>query len=268
MSGQWLTIASEAARAGAAELMRHFGRVEEQEKGPRDLVSAADFASQQVIHQRLLEATPDFAFLGEETTSRHGSPDLSLLSGDRPVWVVDPLDGTMNYLHRLPGFCVSIGLVVRGEPVLGVIYDPLLDELFAGANGQAATCNGRRLSVSRCDSLEKALIAASLPSRLRRDSVELQRFIDVSLECRSLRRMGSAALNLAYVAAGRMDAYWATTVNAWDVAGGLALVRLAGGQVTGVFGGPLSLVTADFTAAATPALHRSLVSILRRSSEY
>lgn len=265
---QWLGVAEEAARAGAAELMQRYGRVEVQEKAPRDLVSEADFASQRVIQEILQRETPNFAFLGEEVTTDQQAPDLSLLSGDRPVWVVDPLDGTMNYLHRLPGFCVSIGLVVGGEPVLGVIHDPLLDELFAGTSEDSPTCNGHRVSVSGCEMLEKALIAASLPSRLRRDSIELQRFIDLSLECRSLRRMGSAALNLAYVASGRLDAYFATTVNAWDVAAGLALVRAAEGHVTGVFGGQLSLITADFTVAATTTLHQAITELLRRTSGF
>lgn len=267
--GQVRNVTEEAARLAGRRLMELLGQVNPREKAPADLVSEADFAAQELIWGHLREAFPEFGFIGEEVSENYDSEDWQALSDGKPTWIVDPLDGTMNYLHQLPGFAVSIGLAIDNQPAYGVIFDPQLNEMFSGgsaagdANGQIQL-NGKAKQTSDCTDIGRSLIAASLPTRVTRESIEVRRFIEVASRCRSLRRTGSAALNLAYVACGRMDGYWATTVNAWDVSAGLALIEAAGGTITGSLGGPLQLAEADFTAAGTPELHSQLIDCLQR----
>lgn len=258
----YLTVCEEAARAGGEVLLKWRGRISPREKSRNDLVTEADLASQQAIRQVLLDAFPGHAFLGEEQ-------DQASAGESHPPtearWIVDPLDGTTNYVHGVPAFSVSVALEWRGELQVGVIYDPVADECFTAEARSGAFLNGRRIAVSDCEALDQALVAASLPPIVYRGSEELEKFLEVLINCQALRRFGSSALNLAYLAAGRIDAYWATSTKIWDVAAGILLVSEAGGVVTSSEGGPFDLSRPQFAAAATPRLHGDLLAALRRA---
>lgn len=258
---EYFTVCEQAARMGGRVLLDWQGRINPREKAPKDLVSEADLASQQAIYEIIHRAFPNHDFLGEE-----GDPSENAQLESEFRWIVDPLDGTINYVHRLPAFSVSVALECRGEVQVGVVYDPIADECFSAVRGAGAFLNGEKIYVSNCESLREALAAASFSAGVARDSEEISRFLDVLVKCQALRRMGSAALNLAYLATGRLDAYWATSVKVWDVAAGLLLVREAGGLISGVDGEPFDLSRPQFAAAATSALHTELVSTLRRGT--
>jgi myo-inositol-1(or 4)-monophosphatase len=253
-----LEAAVEAARAGAAVLMDWRGRFNVREKGPQDVVSEADLASQDAIQSVLLGRFPEHGFLAEE--------DCQIAPRDgRHVWIVDPLDGTTNYVHDVPQFAVSIALEEDGEIVAGVVLDPCADECFCAAAGGGAFLNGRPIRASRVASLRDALTVASFPSGIRRGDPEIERFIRVLLASQSLRRTGSSAINLAYLAAGRFDGYWATTTKAWDVAAGFLIAREAGAVLSDLEGGPIDLYHPRFVAASTPELHAELRKVLAGS---
>jgi len=239
------------------------GRFAVREKGPADLVTEADLASQEAIRQILLGAFPRHGFLAEEESSADkGSSIASQEDGLR--WIVDPLDGTTNYVHGVANYAVSIALERSGEPLVGTVYDPSTDECFSAAAGHGVTCNGEALRVSDAGRLSQAMVAVSFAAKVERDDPEIGDFIEVMLEAQAMRRMGSSALNLCYLAAGRFDAYWATATKTWDIAAGALLVREAGGVITAIDGGPLDLERPQFIAAATPALHRELFELLAR----
>jgi myo-inositol-1(or 4)-monophosphatase len=247
-----LEVACRAAERGGAMLegwRRHFAV---RQKGRFDLVTDADLAAQDAIQSVLREHFPHHAFLGEE-----GGPADAAEDG-RPTWVVDPLDGTTNYVHGYPFYAVSIGLEVTGEPVLGVVLDPVRDELFRAARGQGAWLNDVRLATSPAAGLEEALLCVGFPPDLRGQEHALEAWRHFSLNARSLRRTGSTALNLAYLAAGRCDGFWSYQIHPWDVAAGLVLVREAGGTVTRPDGGPYRLGVRDLLASNGP-LHPTLV---------
>jgi myo-inositol-1(or 4)-monophosphatase len=250
-----LTTCEQAARAGGAVLLDWIDRFAVREKGPADLVTEADLASQQVIREHVLAAFPDHGFLGEE-----GAPQTNAAPFR---WVVDPLDGTTNYAHRLPQFCVSVALEHEGRPLVGAVYDPLSKECFTASTGKGAFLNGRPIAVSMVSQLSAALAAVSFPARVPRGSPLIEDFIEVLHQAQAIRRMGSSALNLAYLAAGRLDAYWATDTKIWDVAAGWLLVQEAGGVVTGLSGQPCNLARPSFVAAATPQLHRQMLATLK-----
>jgi myo-inositol-1(or 4)-monophosphatase len=254
----WREAACEAARRGAAALMEWRQRCVVREKGRFDLVTDADLASQNAIRSYLAGRVPGHDFLGEEGAGveRRPGPDAP------PTWIVDPLDGTTNYVHDCPVYCVSIGLWAAGDLVVGVILDPSRGELFEAARGQGAWLGGRRLHASRAARLEEALLATGFPADLRGQERLLRWWRHFSLRARALRRTGSTALNLAYVAAGRFDGYWAFDNHAWDVAGGVVLVREAGGLVTNVDGTPFDPFTPDGLASNGP-LHPALLEELR-----
>lgn len=257
----YITVCERSARKGGQVLLDWQGRIHPREKAPKDLVSEADLASQDAIYEIIHEAFPDHDFLGEEDeTGNHENRKSDFR------WIVDPLDGTVNYVHRLPAFSVSVALEHCGQVQAGVVYDPIANECYSAVRGEGAFLNGERISVSACDSLRTALVVASLSTGVSRDSPEIDRFLNVLVECQALRRLGSAALNLAYLAAGRLDAYWATSVKVWDVAAGVLLVQEAGGFLTGVEGEPFELLRPQFAAAATAALHAELIVTLNRGS--
>ncbi len=263
MNDQHLELAIEAAKAGAIELMsRRTDRVV-QEKAPKDLVTDADLASQKAIRKILLEAFPDHVFVGEE--EGENDPPDDVRRGDasaRPCWVVDPLDGTVNYVHRLQSFAVSIGLYANGKMRLGVVYDPVTEELFTAVDGCGAKCNGQPIKVSDCTDVGDSLVACSFPAGVQGGDPEVTRFVKILERCRSLRRLGSCALNMCYVAAGRLDAYWATNVSAWDSAAGTVIAREAGAVLTGYQGDEMDDWNPRFCVAATSPLHQTLVSLL------
>lgn len=258
---QYREAACEAARRGAAVLEEWRSRFQVHEKGRFDLVTDADLASQQTIQSYLLERFPGHAFLGEEEGASKSRPSADA----PPTWIVDPLDGTTNYVHDCPMYCVSIGLQVAGELVVGAILDPRQNELFVAAKGQGAWLNSRRLQTSRTARLEEALLSTGFPPDLRKQERILEWWRFFSLRAQSLRRTGSTALNMAYVAAGRFDGYWAFDNHPWDVAAGTVLVREAGGIVTNVDGTTYDPYTPDALASNGP-LHPVLLEAMRGES--
>ena len=266
MDDQWdelRQVAQRAARAAGELLCQMQNGVNVREKAPADLVTEADLASQETIRSILLEATPQFRFLGEEDDQ----PQVALVSDEHQFcWVVDPLDGTTNYVHGLDNYCVSIALCRGARVVLGVVFHPAREESFWAIEGHGARLNGQVLRTSSQRRLDQALMAASFAARVPRNSPEIGRFIEVLHRCQALRRFGSSALNLCYVAAGRLDGYWATSVKAWDVAAGALCVQEAGGILTGLDGSPFCLQRPRLVSAATPQLHAELLKVLARAS--
>ena len=254
----WRAAAEQAARLGAAKLEEWRGRFSAREKAHADLVTEADHASQQAIRAFLMDRFPDHAFLGEEDPEAKAGR----VAPDVPTWIVDPLDGTANYVHGVPAYCVSIGLMAGGDLVAGAIYDPRLDEMYTAAAGRGATLNGRPIRVSGVTELRSGLLSTGFAPDPARMDHNLHWWRVLSYQAQALRRTGSTALNLAYVAAGRFDGYWAFDNWAWDVAAGVVLVREAGGVVTRVDGSPCDPFRQDLVAA-NPAVHAAMVAALR-----
>jgi myo-inositol-1(or 4)-monophosphatase len=202
-----------------------------------DLVTSVDRDCDALIRQTLQSVCPHDAFLTEETHSEGAPIDLSA-----GTWIVDPLDGTTNFAHGFPHFCVSIAFVENHQLQVGVVYDALRNEIFHAARGLGAYLNGQRLQVTATDSLEKALLATGFPyDRQLQPEVSLGYFYQFMKHCHGIRRMGAAALDLAYLAAGRVDGFWEIRLAPWDVAAGILLIEEAGGQVTDFSGGVLNL---------------------------
>jgi myo-inositol-1(or 4)-monophosphatase len=245
-----------AARAGATELLAWRGRFQTREKAPADLVTDADLASQAAIRTEIAARFPHHLFVGEEKTSQVEVGD------DDFVWLVDPLDGTTNYIHGYPCYAVSIAVAHGTKLLAGVIYDPLADEMYAAEQGFGAFCNGTRLATSGVTAVGDALVAVSLPPRAGPDTPDVADLVRVIQHSQAVRRSGSAALNLAYVAHGRLDAFWATKIQPWDVAAGVLLVREAGGLVTSRNGGNFDIWNPNFLSAAGPELHGDLLRVL------
>jgi myo-inositol-1(or 4)-monophosphatase len=258
----YLEAASDAARRGAAVLEAWRARFSVREKGRSDLVTEADLGSQKAIREYLTGRFPDHGFVGEEEGASKARP----APGAPPTWIVDPLDGTTNYVHDIPAYCVSVGLQVNGELVVGAIFDPRQNELFAAAHGRGATLNGKPLATSKTPRLADAVLATGFPPDVRGHERTLDWWRHFSFVARSLRRTGSTALNLAYVAAGRLDGYWAFDNHAWDVAAGVVLVREAGGVVSRVDGSSFDAFQPDALASNGP-LHALLLAELRGASQ-
>jgi len=254
----YLDAACEAAHRAAAVVEEWRARFLVREKGRFDLVTDADLASQRTIYEYLGQRFPGHAFLGEEDAAhRRPSPDAP------PTWIIDPIDGTTNYVHDCPMYCISIGLQVAGELVVGVVLDPTRPELFKAARGMGAWLNDRRIQPSTTDRLDEALLATGFPADIRGHERTLDWWRYFSLHARSLRRTGSTALNMAYVAAGRFDGYWAFDNHVWDVAGATVVVREAGGVLTNVDGAPYDPYTPDALVSNGP-LHPRLLEALRQ----
>lgn len=222
-----------AARNAARLLLRDFNEVEKLQvslKGPGDFVSRADRKAETIIYEELSAARPAYGWLGEESGTVKGRDETRR-------WIVDPLDGTTNFLHGLPHWAISIALEHKGRIVAGVIYDPLRDELFAAERGQGAWMNNRRIRVSARKDLAQALFATGIPFAAKKTLPQTLTELDALMPtCSGVRRNGAAALDLAYVAAGRFEGYWEREINAWDMAAGLILVREAGGFVSDIAG--------------------------------
>ncbi|MCU0492256.1 MAG: inositol monophosphatase [Chloroflexaceae bacterium] len=211
--------AGEILRAGLQQA-RHT-----ESKGPTDLVSDIDKASEAMLVAAIRQRFPSHSIVAEEGSNTEG---------DHYTWVIDPLDGTLNYVHGFPCFSVSIGLLLDGVPYLGVVYDPLRDELFSAERGQGAFCNQQPLRVSTTPSLIQSLLTTGFPyERASLADNNLKEFSRILMHAQDVRRPGSAALDMAYVAAGRFDGYWELGTKAWDLAAGAVLVTEAGGQITG-----------------------------------
>jgi myo-inositol-1(or 4)-monophosphatase len=227
-----LALAERMAREAGELLRKAYGHVSAREKGPSDLVTEADTASQHLIAGRIEEEFPEHTLQAEE--------EGVVADSARPwKWIVDPLDGTINFAHGFPFWSVSIALEFAGRLVVGVVYDPLADVTFAAALGGGARRNGETIRVSRADRLASSLISAGLPTRFDRDADrQVALFRAFSTGTHSVRRTGSSALNLAYLAAGGFDLYYTTSVHPWDVAAGVLLVEEAGGMVSTIDGSP------------------------------
>lgn len=225
-----LEFAIETAREAGRVLAERFGRasLEVQHKGDIDLVTESDLAAERLIVERIRSYYPRHEILAEESgTSKHEGAGESAYK-----WIVDPLDGTTNYAHGYPCFCVSIALEREGEIVIGVIYDPTRDELFAAERGGGATLNGRRIRVSETGDLNEALLCTGYPYDVRGRDNFARHFTNFILNAQGVRRDGSAALDLAYVACGRFDGFWEEGLRPWDVAAGVILIQEAGGHVS------------------------------------
>jgi len=256
-----LTFAEVTARlAGAllkAKLGTHVGVRSKDVR--RNLVTEADTESEALIQQAITRAYPGEAILGEESGA----------SGDaaRGRWIVDPLDGTVNYAHGYRLFCVSIAWERAGAVRLGVVYDPMADECFRAATGRGADCNGRALRVSDCAALLDALVVTGFPAhRVARPLANLAPFQDFLSLAQAVRRDGSAALDLCYVAAGRFDGFWESGLHAWDIAAGKLIVEEAGGSVTDYRGDIATLDGAELLAT-NGSIHGEMVNALRRYAQ-
>ncbi|OGD71902.1 MAG: hypothetical protein A2Y64_01540 [Candidatus Coatesbacteria bacterium RBG_13_66_14] len=228
-------------------------------KGKIDLVTDADRAAEDLILGRLARAFPDHAFLAEESSGgRVSRPDPM----PRYLWLVDPLDGTTNYAHGLPIYAVSIGLLVEGVPALGVVYDPSRDELFHGGVGLGAYLNDRPVRVSAEADLERSILATGFPYDLR-VSVDnnLAHFTRFSYATQAIRRLGSAALDLCYVACGRLDGFWELKLHPWDTAAAAAFIPEAGGRVSDYAGGPFDVFGRQ-AVASNGALHEPILRVI------
>jgi myo-inositol-1(or 4)-monophosphatase len=258
----WVPEAAAIAREAGARLREFYAQgVETEYKGDVDLVTVADRAMEKLIRTRLGEAFPDHGIFGEEGTRERLEAEFR--------WYVDPLDGTTNFAHGFPQFAVSMGLERRpagtapdadGTLVAGVIYDPLRDELFTAERGRGALLNGRRMQISRARELAEALLATGFPSRKRHASPNIHFYQEFTLRSHGVRRAGSAALDLAYVACGRLDAYWEFNLNTWDTAAGILLVEEAGGRVTDFAGNKYRLAS-DEILASNGAVHDELIGL-------
>jgi len=252
----WLDEAVAIARGAGAVLLEGFGRTHRIErKGAIDLVTEFDRASEAHVLAALARRFPDHAVLAEESGDVIGAAGA-------PRWIVDPLDGTTNFAHGLPFFCVSIALEVDGRRALGVIHDPERAETFAARAGTGALLNGVPIAVSRADSLADALGGTGFPyDVMERPEDTLRVFAPLLPRLRGVRRLGSAALDLAYVACGRLDLFWEAKLHAWDVAAGLLLVEEAGGRTSDFRGGPVAADPVE-TAASNGRLHDALLAAL------
>jgi myo-inositol-1(or 4)-monophosphatase len=247
---EYLRVCEAAVRTGGRVVQDWAGRFEVRSKGPADLVTQADLAAQEAVRQAVLGAFPDHCLLGEEK-----SPDEAPANRAEYRWIVDPLDGTTNYVHRVPHYCVSLALERNGELLVGAVFDPVLDECFTAALGQGARLNGRPIHTSDVVLVSDALAAVGFPPKVRPDSLDLAMFMEMVYRCQAIRRTGSAALNLCYLAAGRFDLAWSFSTNIWDVAAGVLLIREAGGLVASINGGVFCLEEPHFLAAANEKLY-------------
>jgi myo-inositol-1(or 4)-monophosphatase len=223
-------------------------------KGEINLVTEVDRICEQRIVEIIQKTFPEHNILTEETPMPEGSSPYR--------WIIDPLDGTTNYAHGYPFFCTSIALEFEGAIILGAIYDPLLDELFTAQQDHGAFLNGERISVSATPRLIEALLCTGFPYDLRESSVNnMDHFNNFIMEARAIRRDGSAALDLCYVAAGRFDGFWELKLNPWDVAAGKLIVEEAGGMVTDFGGGPLDIYGQE-TLASNGRIHGEIIRVL------
>jgi myo-inositol-1(or 4)-monophosphatase len=257
-----LNVMIAAARKTARALKRDFGELEKLQvslKGPANFVTAADRRAEETLYQELSKARPGYSFLGEEGGKREGADKTH-------CWIVDPLDGTTNFLHGIPQFAISIALERDATIVAGLIYNPVCDELFIAERGKGAFLNDQRIRVAGRQRLGEAVIACGLP-HLGRGDIALNRRETSAMQeqVAGLRRFGAAALDLAWVAAGRLDGYWERDISPWDMAAGLILVREAGGFVTDLDGGE-AMFTKGHVVAGNETMQRAVLGVLKQAT--
>ncbi|MAU96603.1 MAG: inositol monophosphatase [Fulvimarina sp.] len=258
-----LNVMTQAAMKAGRSLIRDFGEVQNLQvsvKGPADFVSNADTRAEEIVFRELSRVRPDWGFLMEERGEIEGKDP-------QHRWIVDPLDGTTNFLHGIPNFAVSIGLERDGQIVAGVIFNPAQDELYVAEKGGGAYVNDRRIRVSARNRLPESLFGTGTPFLGHGDHAGyLYELRQVIAESAGIRRFGAASLDLAYVAAGRLDGYWEKGLKPWDVAAGSILVREAGGFVTGMTGGKFDHMVGDI-ACGNEQIHKALVGLLGQAGK-
>ncbi len=254
-----LKVMTDAARKAGRRLARDFGELEElqvSKKGAADFVSAADLKSEQILFEELSKARPGYSFLGEERGLIEGTDKTHR-------WIVDPLDGTTNFLHAIPHFAINIALERDGQVVAAVTYNPVLGDTFWAERGKGAFVNDRRLRVSARSRMDEAVFATGIPFVGHGQHARfLKELHQISQKVAGVRRFGAAALDLAYVAAGRFDGYWERDLKTWDLAAGLLLVTEAGGKISNADGGE-DVLGDGSVCAANPELHPHLLERLR-----
>ncbi len=250
-----LALGIDAARRAGDVLKEWAGKFTAREKSPANLVTEADLAAQNVIHSLIKARFPEHNFLGEE--------GLNEINSDSPWrWVIDPLDGTSNYVHGFPYFAVNIAVQYGTELMVAVTFDPNRDELFTAVRGGGAFVDGQAIRPTAVTSLREAMVVASLPVACRPEHHAVKQFLAVMPHAQTVQRTGSAALNLAYVAAGRIDAYWSSSLQPWDMAAGILLVQEAGGRVTKMNGEPIDIEIPDLLSSNGSAIHDELQRLL------
>ena len=253
-----LTFAIETARDAGHILLEKFGRqIGIHKKGDINLVTEADLASEALIIERIKSYYPKHAILAEEAGEA-----VVMASGNSWKWIIDPLDGTTNYAHGYPCFCVTIALEHDGEIVIGVTYDPTRNELFAAEKAQGATLNGKPIRVSTTDKLGDSLIVTGFPYDFKSRPAFARHLTEFLLQARGVRRDGSAAIDMAYVACGRFDGFWEEGLNPWDVAAGKLLIEEAGGQLSYYDGSSLSIYKPPILAS-NGRIHSQMLEVLR-----
>ena len=256
----YLETCEKAVRAAGATIRGWIGKTSVQHKGPADFVTEADLAAQEVVKTTVLQAFPRHSVLGEEDQ----------LAGDTPSqteyrWVVDPLDGTTNFVHGIPHYAVSLALEQHGQVLVGAVFDPSLNECFTAAIGRGSFLNGRPIRTSGLARLSEVLAGTGFPANLQPDSPDLLVFNKALFRCQGIRRTGSASLNLCDLAAGRYGVLWGLSTKIWDIAAGVLLIQEAGGVVTSPEGGPVNLGSGRFLASANQDLHRQLLEMVREA---
>jgi myo-inositol-1(or 4)-monophosphatase len=256
----YLETCEKAVRAAGTTIQDWVGKTSVREKGPADFVTEADFAAQEVVKTIVLRAFPQHSVLGEE----------DLLSGDTPSkteyrWVVDPLDGTTNFVHGIPHYAVSLALEYHGKVLVGAVLDPSLNECFTVAAGQGAFLNGRPIRTTGSVHLSEVIAGTGFPAKLQPHSPDLLVFNKALFRCQGVRRTGSASLNLCDLAVGRLGVLWGFSTKIWDIAAGVLLIQEAGGIVTSPEGGQVDLGTGRFLASGNQRLHQQLLELVREA---
>lgn len=254
----YLNIAIKAARRAGTIITRSMEQLDKlrvYEKGLNDLVTSVDRAVEEDIIETIYKAYPNHAIIGEETGEH---------PGEEFTWVIDPIDGTLNFVHGFPQFCVSIAVLYQDSIEHGVIYDPISQDLYTASRGRGAQVNGRKIRVSEKIGLTGSLIASSFPYRNREASIDkhMDIFKEIFVKCADIRRTGSAALNLAYIAAGRLDGFWESHLQSWDIAAGILMVKEAGGFVSD-FAGEYSCLDSGNVVAGAPKVHAELLKLIQ-----
>lgn len=255
MPGEWIGPMEEIARQAGALLMRFFERrIGFEYKGDVDLVTEADRASEKLIVAAIQQRWPTHNIVGEEGTRTNHTSEYR--------WYVDPLDGTTNFAHGFPVFCVSMALERNGELLAGVLYDPTRDEVFAAEKGSGATLNGKPIQVSKTPQISESILGTGFPSHKRHKNPNIHFYHQVTLRSHGVRRPGSAALDLANVASGRYDGFWEFNLNPWDTAAGVLIVQEAGGRVTRFDGSPFQIDSKE-VVATNGLIHDELLGLFR-----
>src|SRR5579859_6138710 len=249
-SADYLTPMQDVAREAGSFLMSYFGKLAIEYKGDVDLVTAADRNAEELIVARIRKQWPGQDLIGEEGSRQETGSDFR--------WYIDPMDGTTNFAHGYPVFCVSIALEHRNERIAGVVFDPTRNEMFAAVKGGGARLNDLPINVSKTCRLAESLVATGFPSHKRHKNPNIHFYHQITLRSHGVRRAGSAALDLCYVACGRYDAYWEFNLNPWDTAAGVLLVQEAGGTVTNFSGGPFNIDSREVLGSNT-LLHEELL---------